>query len=203
MVKNKEATKTKIFEALEQIICEGGVSAAGINNTAKIAGVDKVLIYRYFGGFNELLKEFIKQKDFFANFVISEESLSKLNTTKSKKDFLKSILINQYHYIKSNKVFAEILIWELSTKNEITEYIANEREQIGLINLNRLSEKFNIKKDFTIISALLISGVYYLALRSKTVDDFNGIKLNEESGQNEIERGITLILDSVLNKIKL
>jgi AcrR family transcriptional regulator len=109
MVKNKEATKKRIYEALEQIIKEGGVSAIGINNIAKTAGVDKVLIYRYFGGLGELLKDFIKQKDYFTNFIINEISLDKLKTGKSKKEFLKSVLLNQYNYIKGDTVFAEIL----------------------------------------------------------------------------------------------
>ncbi len=203
MVKNKEATKKKIFEALEQIIREGGVSAIGINNTAKTAGVDKVLIYRYFGSLGELLKDFIKQKDYFTNFIINEISLDKLKTGKSKKEFLKSVLLNQYNYIKGDTVFAEILIWELSVKNEITEYIAQERERVGLNNLKILSQKFKINSNFNVITSLLISGIYYLALRSKTVDDFNGIKLNEPKGNKVIEEGINMILDLVINKLKI
>ncbi len=203
MVKNKEATKKKIYEALEQIIKEGGVSAIGINNIAKTAGVDKVLIYRYFGGLGELLKDFIKQKDYFTNFIINEISLDKLKTGKSKKEFLKSVLLNQYNYIKGDTVFAEILIWELSVKNEITEYIAQERERVGLNNLKILSQKFKINSNFNVITSLLISGIYYLALRSKTVDDFNGIKLNEPKGNKVIEEGINMILDLVINKLKI
>ncbi len=203
MVKNKEATKKRIYEALEQIIKEGGVSAIGINNIAKTAGVDKVLIYRYFGGLGELLKDFIKQKDYFTNFIINEISLDKLKTGKSKKEFLKSVLLNQYNYIKGDTVFAEILIWELSVKNEITEYIAQERERVGLNNLKILSQKFKINSNFNVITSLLISGIYYLALRSKTVDDFNGIKLNEPAGNKEIEEGINMLLDLVINKLKI
>jgi hypothetical protein len=203
MVKNKEATKKRIYEALEQIIKEGGVSAIGINNIAKTAGVDKVLIYRYFGGLGELLKDFIKQKDYFTNFIINEISLDKLKTGKSKKEFLKSVLLNQYNYIKGDTVFAEILIWELSVKNEITEYIAQERERVGLNNLKILSQKFKINSNFNVITSLLISGIYYLALRSKTVDDFNGIKLNEPKGNKVIEEGINMILDLVINKLKI
>jgi len=203
MVKNKEATKKRIYEALEQIIKEGGVSAIGINNIAKTAGVDKVLIYRYFGGLGELLKDFIKQKDYFTNFIINEISLDKLKTGKSKKEFLKSVSLNQYNYIKGDTVFAEILIWELSVKNEITEYIAQERERVGLNNLKILSQKFKINSNFNVITSLLISGIYYLALRSKTVDDFNGIKLNEPAGNKEIEEGINMLLDLVINKLKI
>ncbi len=203
MIKNKEVTKTKIFEALEQIISEGGVSAAGINNTAKTAGVDKVLIYRYFGGFNELLKEFIIQKDFFVNFIIDEALLKKITDNETKVEFLKSVLLNQYNYIKNTVVFANILIWELSTKNEITEYIAKERERIGLKNLEILSKYFKIDKNINAIISLLISGIYYLALRSKTVEVFNGIKLNEVAGIKELEQGIDMLLKLIVNNIKI
>jgi len=203
MIKNKEVTKTKIFEALEQIISEGGVSAAGINNTAKTAGVDKVLIYRYFGGFNELLKEFIIQKDFFVNFIIDEALLKKITDNETKVEFLKSVLLNKYNYIKNTVVFANILIWELSTKNEITEYIAKERERIGLKNLEILSKYFKIDKNINAIISLLISGIYYLALRSKTVEVFNGIKLNEVAGIKELEQGIDMLLKLIVNNIKI
>jgi len=203
MVKNKEVTKMKIFSALEQIISEGGVSAAGINNIAKTAGVDKVLIYRYFGGFNELLKEFIKKKDFFSNLLIDENLVKELKSINAKKEFLKSILLNQYKYIKNNNVFAEILIWELSTKNEITEHIAAEREKLGLINLNILAKYFNINSKLNAISSILIGGIYYLALRGKTVSVFNGINLNDVTGDKEIEGGLNLILDVLFEDGKL
>ena len=57
MERNKEQTKDKLLEAVRAIIRKEGFQNIGVNKVAKEAGVDKVLIYRYFGNLEGLLKE--------------------------------------------------------------------------------------------------------------------------------------------------
>ena len=57
-MKNKEATKHRLITAVGTLLAREGFGALGINAVADEAGVDKVLIYRYFGGMDELLSAF-------------------------------------------------------------------------------------------------------------------------------------------------
>lgn len=65
MVKNRELTEQKILAAVEQIIEKDGFEAVGVNAVTAVSGVNKVLIYRYFGSIDNLLAKYIEQKDFW------------------------------------------------------------------------------------------------------------------------------------------
>lgn len=52
-----EATQLRILAAVGVVLARDGFAALGVNAVAGEAGVDEVLIYRYFGGLPELLRE--------------------------------------------------------------------------------------------------------------------------------------------------
>ncbi|MDH3859772.1 MAG: TetR/AcrR family transcriptional regulator, partial [Gammaproteobacteria bacterium] len=58
MTRNRLKTEQRILDAVGSILLEQGYPAVGVNAIARRAGCDKVLIYRYFGGFDELLLAF-------------------------------------------------------------------------------------------------------------------------------------------------
>jgi AcrR family transcriptional regulator len=54
--RDRAATEERILAAVGQVLARAGFAAVGVNAIAREAGVDKVLIYRYFGGLPELLR---------------------------------------------------------------------------------------------------------------------------------------------------
>ncbi|HEX7435576.1 MAG TPA: helix-turn-helix domain-containing protein, partial [Caldimonas sp.] len=54
--RNRSETTARILGAVGEVLARDGFGALGVNAVAKHAGVDKVLIYRYFGGMPELLR---------------------------------------------------------------------------------------------------------------------------------------------------
>jgi AcrR family transcriptional regulator len=58
MTRNRLKTEQRILDAVGTILLDQGYPAVGINAIARQAGCDKVLIYRYFGGLDELLLAF-------------------------------------------------------------------------------------------------------------------------------------------------
>ena len=64
MARDRAHTEEKILAALGAILAEpGGSRRIGVNAVATRAGVDKVLIYRYFGGLEGLLAAFAEKTD--------------------------------------------------------------------------------------------------------------------------------------------
>ncbi len=198
MVKNKEVTKQKILEAVESIILTDGFDSLGINAVAKSAGVDKVLIYRYFNSFDELLITFIKSKDFFSNIKLDDGVVKSIKSKEDLKQLVIKILKEQISYIRKNKVLQEILLWELNNKNKVTDFIAKERETNGLDNINFLFKEFNNNEFLLGSASLIIGGIYYLILRAKTVDVFNNIDITSDTGWELIERTIEKLIDLVI-----
>src|SRR5271165_6207833 len=56
--RDREETRKKILAAMSQLLARKGSRGLGINAIAREAGVDKVLIYRYFGGLPDLYRAF-------------------------------------------------------------------------------------------------------------------------------------------------
>ncbi|MBI9053259.1 MAG: TetR/AcrR family transcriptional regulator [Bacteroidales bacterium] len=202
--RNKEQTKQKFIDAVSKIIVRDGFKAIGINTISKEAGLDKVLIYRYFDGLDGLLHAFAKQKDFYIN--ISEEIYKSIEN--ASKDDVKQLVVvvlnNQLRELRSNKELQELMLWEMIERNELTIAIAKEREKKGYELSKKLKEKMNIpdaELDVDAIMSILVSGLYYLALRSRTVDVFNGVEIDTNAGWLRIESAIQTIVNNLFNSI--
>jgi len=202
--RNKEESKQRLIDAVGQIIVTEGFKGIGINSIAKQAGLDKVLIYRYFDGLDGLLRAFARQKDFYIN--ISETLLHEIENA-NKEDIqplITQVLTAQFRELLHNSELQEFMLWEMVEKNELTLAIAKEREEKGTYLSHKIKEKMNIQEsdfDTDAIVALLVSGLYYLALRSRTVDVFNGVELNTEQGWARTEKAVESIINNLFNTI--
>jgi AcrR family transcriptional regulator len=58
-------TRAGILEAVGRLLARSGCKDVGGNAIAREAGVEKVLIHRYFGGLPELLKTFAEETGFW------------------------------------------------------------------------------------------------------------------------------------------
>lgn len=67
MERDRNTTEKKLIEAVGKILCSEGYQSIGVNKVAKVAGVDKKLIYRYFGDLNGLVEAFAFEQDYWYN----------------------------------------------------------------------------------------------------------------------------------------
>ena len=70
--RNRAATYRIILNAVDVILRDEGLEGLGINRVSTLAGVSKVLIYRYFGGLEGLLTRYIQEKKFFDRSALPE-----------------------------------------------------------------------------------------------------------------------------------
>jgi AcrR family transcriptional regulator len=203
-LRNKDQSKQRLIDAVSKIILRDGFKGIGINAIAKEAKLDKVLIYRYFNGINGLLREFAKQKDFYINISNAIQDEIENAQKNELKNLVNKVLKEQLRDLKDNKELQELMLWEMVEKNDLTDAIAKEREEKGYELSRKLKEKMNVNdNEPDAIIALITSGIYYLVLRSRTTNVFNGININSEKGWQQIEIAIQLIVDSYFDSIKI
>lgn len=65
MPRNRQQTEARIREAARKLLREHGFEAWGVNGIARAAGVDKVLIYRYFDSTEGLLEAIVQEIPFW------------------------------------------------------------------------------------------------------------------------------------------
>ncbi|MDX1920942.1 MAG: TetR/AcrR family transcriptional regulator [Candidatus Caenarcaniphilales bacterium] len=197
----KEKTKQKIIEAVGSIIAESGFQNLGINAIAREAGVDKVLIYRYFTDLPTLLRQFALQSNYWpslAEFV--EHSPAQPNETPA--SLASKVLINLLHELQKRPMTQEIIKWELLEKNELTEELDKARKEMireGLESMKELAPGMMPPRDkkFLAVHAIVCAGLVHLLLHSKNKEEFMGLNLKTKEDWQYVEEGVKLIFESL------
>jgi AcrR family transcriptional regulator len=191
--RDREETRKAILAAMGRLLARKGSSALGINAIAREAKVDKVLIYRYFGGLGELYRAFALEGNTFPDLEeLAEGRLPELSHLPAA-ELAKVLILGFGHAIRRRPITREMMRWELQERNELTDAIAKERER-------RAMEWFSLAPDLQgvdlpAVASILVAGQVYLTLRAKTTDHYNGVNLNSEDGWQRIEKAVALLCD--------
>jgi AcrR family transcriptional regulator len=193
-IRDKAQAMQRLLGAFDQILLEEGFQKLGINKIAKAAGVNKVLIYRYFGNFNGLLEAYLSQK---AYWLTTEDEIAKTIAGGSREAVLEGA-IQIFHglvdQLFQNPVQLEIERWELHENNEILDNVCEKVEAPSAKRNRLMAEKFGIpERELKGIIALVIGGINYLLLRGKTVPLFNDVPLRTDEGVEIIKEAISII----------
>ncbi|KOP27247.1 TetR family transcriptional regulator [Hapalosiphon sp. MRB220] len=199
MMRDKEETKARILAAVGKLLAESGFQQLGVNAIAREAGVDKVLIYRYFENLPSLLQKFGEEGDYWitAEALIGDETTA---DTESLADWMIYLLIRLLDDLKERPITQEIMRWELLEGNELTRELANVRDSMALDSLNFLKQKCSFPEDQDIpaISAILVAGIVYLVLRTKVSKTFMGLDFSSPEGWERVEAAIASLIQSTV-----
>ena len=196
MARDKEQTRGNILRAVGRLLASSGFREVGINAVAREAGVDKVLIYRYFGGLPELLKAFAEDNEFWPDVRNLGHETGSSTAWQSEPQRAKAILLAFGRALRQRPLTQEIMRWELLERNELTDALAHRREAESEQVMRSLSASMKI--DLRAIGSLLAAGQTYLILRSKTADTYNGLQLNSEEDWARIERAVGFLVDAAM-----
>ena len=167
--RDRAATEDRILEAVGAVLARDGFSALGVNAIAKQAGVDKVLIYRYFGGLPELLGKPAAERytRFFEHFIDE---------------------------LRARPLTLEILAAEVNDRNELTAILETERELWGEQASRVLGgAEFAAWPQARASTNLLVAGVMYLLVRARRIRLFGGMDLHSDDGWTEIKQAIGVL----------
>ncbi len=198
MARDREETKTKILQAVGQVLATSGFQGLGINAIARAAGVDKVLIYRYFQDVPTLLKTFAQSGEYVGSLerVLAQVPEAQLQDWRSA---LVMFVMTYAQLLDQNPLSQEIFCWELTEQNELTESLAESREVLIQQGLAWMRAKYpeTVERDLESISAILLSSVTYLVLRSRTRQTFLDIDFSAPAGAAQIQATMRQFLEAI------
>ncbi|NJO42040.1 MAG: TetR/AcrR family transcriptional regulator [Cyanobacteria bacterium CRU_2_1] len=204
MVRDKEETKARILAAVGKLLAESGFQQLGINAIAREAGVDKVLIYRYFENLPTLLQTFGKEGNYWLTVeeLVGDEATIEAEALEK---WMSLLLVRFLRDLQQRSITQEILRWELLEGNELTQELAQVRDRMATDSLKFLNQKcaFPPDKDIPAISAVLIAGIVYLVLRTKISPTFLGIDFSSPSGWQRIEAAILSLVEATVQNDEL
>lgn len=196
-MKNREQTEEKILEAVGSIIENQGFEKVGINAIATEAGVSKMLIYRYFGGVEELIAQYLIQKDYWANtdvVIINPEAVG---------NSIKSMFRRQVEQLRNDITLRRLYRWELFTDNQNIRQLRNRREENGCRLIKMVSALTGCPDaQVAALASILSASISYLALLEDQCQSYNGICLQTDEGWNQLMQGIEMIIDLWIKHIR-
>ncbi len=116
MKRNRQQTEKRIVDAAIALLAEEGFAGFGVNAVAARAGVDKVLIYRYFSGLDGLL-EFIGETE-----VLYPSAAAMLDGD------LAGFFQNYQRALGANPLGASLHHWERVVDNPLTQAYRRQRK---------------------------------------------------------------------------
>lgn len=189
-MKDREITEQKILDAVGSMIETDGFESLGINAVAQKAGVSKMLIYRYFGGMDQLIAKYILQHDYWVNTELPLHDISGVGAC------LKQMFREQIATLRSNMVLKRLHRWELTADNEVVRLLRERRETNGC-ELVRVVSRLTMSPcaEVAAMATLLSAAISYLTLIEEQNKVYNGIDLCSDEGWQQLATGIDQIID--------
>lgn len=168
MTRSRLKTEQRIIDAVGTILLEQGYPAVGINAIARQAGCDKVLIYRYFGGFDELLLTFAETTTLWweVDEIIHESAAECASIALP--DYLQTLLNRYVAALESRPLALEIMAWEMSAQNNLTNTLARLRGERGMELVKRIRAYYHQPNiDIGGILGVFGAAINYLIIRTR------------------------------------
>ena len=182
----KAETKHRFLQAGEVMLAAG--IELGVNAVAKRAGLNKVLIYRYFGDWNGYLDQLAAGLNIWKDIRVELAAGLKLARWRDPAAAAAWVLGTYQQRLREQPVLLTIMATEQARSSPLLRHLDEERETEGFLILEALYEKWPLLplERSTILSAILSAGISYLVLRSGQTPVFNGLDLGKEETWNKL-----------------
>lgn len=194
--RNRDATRQRILAAVGDLLAREGFASLGVNAVAREAGVDKVLIYRYFGGIEALLEAWGRE----VLAVTSDATAAPAAAPGDAASRAAAVLLGFARAAREHPQALEVMRWELVEDNPLTHRLAELREAAGFADLGRLGvdEARARAVDLPAVAAILSAGLLHLSLRARTAPRWLGIPLRTPKGWARLEGAAAMLVRAVL-----
>ncbi|WP_342333161.1 TetR/AcrR family transcriptional regulator [Pedobacter sp. FW305-3-2-15-E-R2A2] len=197
-IRDKERTKLKLLSAVGSILKKDGFTGLNVSNVAKKANVHRKLIYDYFGGMENLVKDYLNGKDYFKVSLDQIDEIMESSKTDFGRQMAYTLLENQFDALMENEEMRRIINWGLSENLKPLVELNQERERLGELFFSQITDDYFKDKDknFRAIEGILVGGIYYMTLQAKmSGETMCGIDINTTEGKSEMKKAIKQIVE--------
>ncbi len=199
MKRDRRGTEEKIVRAVGTVLERDGFEKVGVNLVARTAGVDKVLIYRYFAGFDGLLTAFGESADIWwtVDEIVGEDLPAPQRGNLAA--WCSLALMRQVEALRRRPVTQQILLWELSQSNGLTRQLNSLRDARMQQLVRRVIELGGRRADTRLMAVhgLLGAASEYLVLRARNSDSLLGMDFSGDSGWKRLAASLSAVVEAV------
>jgi AcrR family transcriptional regulator len=206
-MRNVELTKKRLIKASGEILATQGFTKFGINAVARKAGVNKALIYRYFGDMDGLVTAYASESDFWPAIDELLENIKNQNMPLNMEQQIRQILLNYWHALERRPETLAVMAWEIVERNQLTAILEEHREKSSMLLGQHIYQQLirgdyvvdhNIQQKLPSLMAITGASIHYLLLRKRQIRWYVGIDLHN---QNEIEKTLTDMAQMIFSNV--
>ena len=194
--RDRAKTETAFLDAVSRLILRDGLSGVGINALAREAGVDKVLIYRYFGDLDGLYRAYAEHGDFWWSV---EEMLSATADAPNAAEALKRGLRHHAAAMRRRPVTLAVIAAEPANRTPLVVALEDVREKRTI----ELMEKEAMRRggwgdvDIAAVTALLAAAIDYLAARALKIRVYGGVEIKTDKNWERVLAAVDAMIDGL------
>lgn len=202
MTRDRIQTEHRLIDAIHELLTIEGLDQIKINRMAQHAKVNKILIYRYFGGINGLIDAYYKKY----KPVVSTPLIDV--------DRLRGVPLDEFFQTCCDYVIAEFRLLRTNPqaqrflKNDLMAYqpgvpnpFADEKEAQLKNMIDELAELIQTDHGRS-FSAIIVSGMTLLTFMAQDKRTVFGVDLSTDEGWADIERGLQRIYQALAESNK-
>jgi AcrR family transcriptional regulator len=192
-------TEEKLIAATGELLREGGIAAVGVNAVSERAGVEKVLVYRYFGGIEGLMEAYASRADFWPTLaeLVGEDGEVLADPDKGRAGA--RVLGNYAAALRKRPVTLDLLAWECSQRSPLIEVIEKVREERSRQLVEALRDAGIVRsRDVGEVGILFAAAINYLTVRGRDVRAFGGVGVKTDSDWRHLEALMTRVFRLLL-----
>lgn len=199
MIKKREATEARLVQAMGEVLAEKGFGKVGVNAVARQAGVDKVLIYRYFNGLDGLMEAYAQSAQFWpsASEILGEGASYEALRSRRFSEIFSEVFRRYAKALRARPLTLEILSWETVERNALTIALEKVREARGLELMAHMKNVDFPEGDWQAISNIFSGAIHYLAIRARKVNTFTGMDLSNDQSWDRLIDSMEFLIRGV------
>lgn len=197
--RDRAATEERLLAAVGEVLARDGFKALGVGSVARQAGVDKVLIYRYFGGLPELLRAWGASGRFWPRVADLLQSEGETFLQRPAAERWARFFEHFIDELRQRPLTLAVLAAEVEERNELTAILETEREEWGAEAARVLGgPAFEQVPHLRGATLLLVAGAQYLILRARRIRLFGGIDIQSDAGWAELKASIRALAQQLI-----
>jgi AcrR family transcriptional regulator len=202
MNRNRLQTEERLLAAVHELISTQGFDQLRINRLAQQAKVNKILIYRYFGGLNGLLEAYYeKYKPIVSTPPIDVARLEGA-TVDEFFEVCTNYILDEFRLLRANPQAQEFLKNDLMAYQPgMTNPLTTRKEEQLRTMIDALGKLLHTQQARP-ISAILVSAMTMLTFMAQDKRTMFGVDLATDAGWGQIEQAVRHILKGISLAIK-
>ncbi|ABS62508.1 transcriptional regulator, TetR family [Parvibaculum lavamentivorans DS-1] len=194
--RDRAKTEKAILDAVARLILREGLSGVGVNALAREAGIDKVLIYRYFGNLDGVYRAYAENGDFWWT---AEDIIGGAERASTLADALKSGFRRHAAEMRRRPVTLAVIGAETANRTPLVVALEEVRERRALELMDAVFARYEMPEhiDLPALTALLGAAIDYLAARARQIRVYSGVDIKTDKDWERIFATIDAMVDGL------